>query len=116
MTTNRRGWRWRRNPLKRGTDRAEAWALLATGLLLVLGAPAVGVATGLEVMAPAPGPPADWHHATAVLTHKAPPAVITGVGAGSQQVRATVQWQGSPGHPRTGQALVRPDSPAGSRT
>lgn len=30
------GWRWRRNPLRRGTDVAEAWLLLATSALLFL--------------------------------------------------------------------------------
>jgi hypothetical protein len=31
-------------------------------------------------------------------------------------VRATVQWQAAPGREHTGQALVQPNSPAGSRT
>ncbi|MEU0944313.1 hypothetical protein ABZ379_16175 [Streptomyces canus] len=39
-------WRWRRNPLRRGTDLAEAWvALLALLLILVLG-PVIGSVTG----------------------------------------------------------------------
>ncbi|MEU9125913.1 hypothetical protein AB0C96_39925 [Streptomyces sp. NPDC048506] len=34
--------RWRRNPLRRRTDRIEAWVALAAALLIVLGAPCVG--------------------------------------------------------------------------
>ncbi|MER7999905.1 hypothetical protein [Streptomyces sp. NPDC095613] len=39
-------WRWRHNPLYRGTDLAEAWAALTALLLLVLGAPAAGLVSG----------------------------------------------------------------------
>jgi hypothetical protein len=41
-------WRWRRNPLCRGTDLAEAWAALLTALLIAMGVPAVGWAVGLS--------------------------------------------------------------------
>lgn len=114
MGTSVRLWRWRRNPLRRGTDRAEAWALLVSGLLLAVGAPAAGVGAGLAAMAHAPRPPAGWYQVSAVLTGKAPSAVTAG--AGSREVRATVTWHAAPGRAHTGDALVRPDSPAGSRT
>ncbi|TXS44739.1 hypothetical protein [Streptomyces sp. t39] len=39
-------WRWRRNPLCRPTDLAEAWLALVAALLLVTAAPAVGWVTG----------------------------------------------------------------------
>lgn len=39
-------WRWRRNPLRRRTDVAEAWLTLLTAVLIVCGAPAVGWAAG----------------------------------------------------------------------
>lgn len=116
MGTNRRFWRWRRNSLKRGTDRVEAWALLVSGLLLVVGSPAVGVEAGLAVMADAHRPPADWKRVSAVVTHKAPPpSTVTGVDAAGRPVRATVRWHVPGGHDHTGQALVRPNSPAGTR-
>lgn len=35
-------WRWRHNPLRRATDRREAWVALAAFVLLVLAAPAFG--------------------------------------------------------------------------
>lgn len=39
-------WRWRHNPLRRTTDLVEAWTALATVLVMVFGAPAVGWAVG----------------------------------------------------------------------
>lgn len=38
-------WRWRRNALKRGTDRVEAWLVLVFGLLLAVGGASVGYST-----------------------------------------------------------------------
>ncbi|MEV7194224.1 hypothetical protein AB0N81_20825 [Streptomyces sp. NPDC093510] len=38
-------WRWRRNPLCRGTDLAEAWMALAALVLITVAAPVVGVFT-----------------------------------------------------------------------
>ncbi|MER5427752.1 hypothetical protein [Streptomyces sp. NPDC002588] len=39
-------WRWRRNPLRRGTDLAEAWVALSALLLILLVAPVVGSLAG----------------------------------------------------------------------
>ncbi|MFI1393763.1 hypothetical protein [Streptomyces sp. NPDC020681] len=39
-------WRWRRNPLRRATDLAEAWVALVAALLLVTAAPAIGWIAG----------------------------------------------------------------------
>ncbi|MFG2882611.1 hypothetical protein ACGFYV_09895 [Streptomyces sp. NPDC048297] len=39
-------WRWRGNPLRRGTDVAEAWLALVALLLVVAAAPAVGSLVG----------------------------------------------------------------------
>ncbi|MFI6334972.1 hypothetical protein [Streptomyces sp. NPDC050535] len=39
-------WRWRRNPLRRGTDLAEAWLALAAVVLILGLAPLVGAAVG----------------------------------------------------------------------
>lgn len=39
-------WRWRRNPLRRATDLAEAWMALAALLLILLAAPLIGVLVG----------------------------------------------------------------------
>ncbi|MGP4004091.1 Rv1733c family protein [Streptomyces sp. 8N706] len=42
-------WRWRRNPLRRRTDVAEAWAALLAAVCIALGAPTVGVTVGSAV-------------------------------------------------------------------
>ncbi|MFJ8110941.1 hypothetical protein [Streptomyces sp. NPDC096132] len=39
-------WRWRHNPLRRGTDLAEAWVALSALLLILLVAPVVGSLIG----------------------------------------------------------------------
>ncbi|MCT9143047.1 Rv1733c family protein [Streptomyces violarus] len=39
-------WRWRRNPLCRATDRAEAWVALAALMLILLVAPVAGFLVG----------------------------------------------------------------------
>ncbi|MFD7706373.1 hypothetical protein ACFV6E_18740 [Streptomyces sp. NPDC059785] len=39
-------WRWRHNPLRRGTDLAEAWVALVTLLLMCLAAPLIGIVVG----------------------------------------------------------------------
>ncbi|TWD25457.1 hypothetical protein FB570_103241 [Streptomyces sp. T12] len=39
-------WRWRHNPLRRGTDLAEAWLALTALLLVTLAAPLIGVLSG----------------------------------------------------------------------
>ncbi|MFD5471624.1 hypothetical protein [Streptomyces sp. NPDC127105] len=39
-------WRWRNNPLRRGTDLAEAWVALVALLLVLVAAPVVGCLVG----------------------------------------------------------------------
>jgi hypothetical protein len=117
MTSCVRFWRWRRNPLKRGSDRAEAVVVLIAAVLLLIGAPLVGIATGVRLADSATRPGADWHQVPAVLVHRSPPApAVFGVDNGHQRVRAEVRWSAANGTPHTGQALVRPDQPAGART
>ncbi|UFQ14236.1 MULTISPECIES: Rv1733c family protein [Streptomyces] len=38
-------WRWRRNPLRRGTDLVEAWTALAALVLIAVAVPVVGTVT-----------------------------------------------------------------------
>ncbi|MGW0532436.1 Rv1733c family protein [Streptomyces sp. NPDC003032] len=38
-------WRWRHNPLRRGTDIVEAWVALAALVLIVVAAPVIGTLT-----------------------------------------------------------------------
>lgn len=112
-----RFWRWRRNPLRRRSDRVEAWTVLAAGVLLAAAAPAVGVAAGAGVESAALAQSRGWHRTSAVLTQEAP-ATSGSVYADSAgyPVRATVRWTATDGSTRTGKALVQPGSQAGTRT
>ncbi|MCZ4122754.1 Rv1733c family protein [Streptomyces sp. H39-S7] len=114
MSSEMRLWRWRRNPLRRGSDVAEAWLVLVAGVLLVAGAPAVGAATAVGVQAAMLRESRDWHRTTAVLTKDAPSTATPYKENG--QVRATVRWTASDGALRTGRALVEPDTRSGTRT
>ncbi|MEU8586005.1 hypothetical protein AB0C59_03195 [Streptomyces sp. NPDC048664] len=40
-------WRWRRNPLRRGTDLAEAWVALVALVLIAVAAPLAGAVVGM---------------------------------------------------------------------
>ncbi|MEE4544888.1 hypothetical protein V2S66_23345 [Streptomyces sp. V4-01] len=116
MRTTLRFWRWRPNPLRRRSDRTEAWVVLVAGLLLCLGAPLAGTAAGLGMVKHSPGPTAAWHRATAVLVDDASSAPATGwsaVGVGNVRVAAEVQWTAADGTLRTGDAMVAPNSRAG---
>ncbi|MBT2482312.1 hypothetical protein [Streptomyces sp. ISL-94] len=42
-------WRWRRNPLRRPTDLFEAWVAFAALVCVLLVAPAIGCAAGLQL-------------------------------------------------------------------
>ena len=109
-------WRWRRNPLRRGSDRVEAWTVLAAGVLLAVGAPAVGTMTGMGVEAAALRQSQEWHRTTAVLTQDAPRSAGVYVGTENDRVRVTVRWTTPDGATGTGKAMVEPRSQAGTKT
>ncbi|MDT3397261.1 hypothetical protein RKE29_11490 [Streptomyces sp. B1866] len=113
MSDNVRLWRWRRNPLRRRSDVAEAWAGLAVGTLIALGAPAAGVVTGVAVEQDMLRQSETRHRTPAVLAERAPSP--EGGAEEDTKVLATVRWTASDGTPHTGKALVKPDSPAGAR-
>lgn len=116
MRTTVRFWRWRRNTLRRRSDRAEAWVALVAGILLCLGAPLAGTLAGLAMAGHAPRPASNWHRVSAVLVHNAPSAPATGwsaAGTNDAQVVAQVRWTAADGSVRTGDTLVAPSTPAG---
>ncbi|NBM19629.1 hypothetical protein [Streptomyces sp. GC420] len=111
MRTKARFWRWRKNPLRRRSDAAEAWAVLATGVLLATAAPAAGVVTGLQVEENALRQGSDLRQTTAVLTEDAPEFAYTEGG----RVRAEARWTVPDGTTRTGRALVQAATDAGAK-
>ncbi|MFL1897825.1 hypothetical protein ACJWDR_01850 [Streptomyces tauricus] len=110
MGTKLRFWRWRRNPLRRRSDVAEAWTVLVTGVLLAVGAPAVGVAVGMDTEAASARQGQDWHRTDAVVVKDAPRSGYL------DRARTDVRWTAADGTSRKGRALVQVDSRAGSRT
>lgn len=118
MRTTTRFWRWRRNTMKRRSDRVEAWVVLVAGVLLWLGAPVAGIVAGMTLTAHAPRPGSDWHRVTAVAAQDAPPAPGTGwtaVAADGAHVRTLVKYTPPGGTPHTGEAEVPVGTTAGSR-
>jgi hypothetical protein len=116
MRTRVRGWRWRRNPLRRRSDVFEAWAALIVAVLLFVGAPLAGAVAGLraydDAHAQATAQRAERHQVSAVLLEDAPAAVSSTEGGKQPLYRVEVRWTVPHSDTlRTGRALV----PAGSR-
>jgi hypothetical protein len=115
MRTRVRGWRWRRNPLRRRSDVVEAWAKLVVALLILVAAPLAGALAGQwahdDARAVAARQQADRHRVHAQVVGRMPQTMPSAEGVRHQTVRATVRWT-PPGEPaRTAPALV----PAGTR-
>ncbi|KIE26807.1 membrane protein [Streptomyces sp. MUSC 125] len=115
MRTRMRGWRWRRNPLRRRSDVVEAWTVLVVTILLLVVAPLVGVAAGLrahdraETLAVAQR--AERHQVRAVVIGDVPQRLSTSQGDPTHPYRARVRWSEPGGKARTAWAGV----PAGTR-
>ncbi|MFI9583866.1 hypothetical protein ACIHCQ_18935 [Streptomyces sp. NPDC052236] len=112
MGTKVRHWRLRDNPLRRRSDIAEGWAVLATGVLLATAAPAVGVAAAWAAENAALRQARGRYRTVAVLAEAAPETSYTE----GRRVLAAVRWTAADGSSRTGRTLVRAGSEAGSRT
>ncbi|MER7989230.1 hypothetical protein ABTY53_27085 [Streptomyces noursei] len=108
---------WRRGPMRRGTDVAQSWLTLVSGLLLVVGVPTAGVAAGQTVAVAAQQQRAALHRVTAVVTRQptAPVGFDTGGAAGGRG-HATVRWVTPDDKVRTGEAAVPSGVQVGDRT
>ncbi|NED11402.1 hypothetical protein [Streptomyces sp. SID9124] len=102
-------WRWRHNPLRRATDRCEAWLALLAFFLLVLAAPALGwlcgARTDAALQAAVRAQRADRHLTTAVVVRRAAatrlvsdPEISTGRVTRTEVV---ARWRAPDGTPRT---------------
>jgi hypothetical protein len=105
MRTRVRGWRWRRNPLRRRSDVVEAWWALAVCVLLCVGVPLVGAGAAWwtydGAQAHAAARRAAQHHVRAVLVEDVPTAVPSRPGARPSSPSARVRWTGSDGTRQT---------------
>ncbi|QNP68772.1 hypothetical protein IAG44_04380 [Streptomyces roseirectus] len=113
--TRVRGWRWRRNPLRRPSDVVENWTALALAVLLLVAAPLTGALAGVwaqrEGRAVAERLRAERHQVRAEVVGRVPdtPAAASGR---EQSYRVAVRWSTPDGQFRTTTAPV----PAGTRS
>ncbi|MGQ4390231.1 Rv1733c family protein [Streptomyces sp. SAS_270] len=114
MRTRVRGWRWRRNSLRRRSDVVEACTVTVIAMLLLVGAPLATVAAGWwahdATEAKAAAQRAERHRMHAVVVEDAPPAVPTTPGGKEHMYWVKVRWTMPGEGPRTGSARV----PAGT--
>jgi len=100
---------WRRNPLRRGSDRAEAWLNAVLLITLVLAGPALATATSRGAYH-AEEKAAAWDR-----THRFEVwAVLMGTPAVPQGF-AQAKWKAPDGTQRTGPVAATPDTAPGAR-
>ncbi|CAL9661514.1 hypothetical protein SUDANB105_07034 [Streptomyces sp. enrichment culture] len=109
-------WRWRNNPLRRLSDRVEAWLVLGVWLAAVLGGAVAGLVAADSVGHALDARRAQTRPVPAVLTEDAPRTVpVTEDGSGGDTVWARVRWTSPDGATHTGRAQVAPAAEAGTR-
>ncbi|MET8329737.1 hypothetical protein [Streptomyces sp. NPDC005181] len=104
-------WRWRHNPLRRATDRREAWVALVALLLMVLAAPALGWLCGAltdDVLQQSVRfQQTQRHPTTAVVVRRVPgaPHMVTDPEVSSERTTRTsvlARWKAPDGTPIRG--------------
>nr|WSZ94556.1 hypothetical protein OH820_01880 [Streptomyces sp. NBC_00857] len=104
-------WRWRRNPLRRGTDLIEAWIALAAVLLLALATPVAGWFCGRAVDSSLRDTVRlqheQRHRTTAVVVSRSTEARFTTYDAESAATqdlgtRVNATWRATDGSPHSG--------------
>ncbi len=114
-------WRWRRNPLRRRTDVAEAYAALVAAVLIVLAAPATGWAAGSlahgALERTAQEQRAERHVVTATVTKVLPQPPIDSdpetASARDAHRRVLASWTGPDGSRHQGTLGAHPGADAG---
>ncbi|MFF9090117.1 hypothetical protein ACF1BE_27640 [Streptomyces sp. NPDC014991] len=112
-------WRWRRNPLRRTTDLAEAWVALVALLLIAVAAPLTGCLVGAAAQDSLQRSARQQQHARHLVTAtvvrdlggaapEADPDTTTGRDVHS---RVLAYWRAPDGGRRQGQVLVDLESP-----
>ncbi|MEU6394663.1 hypothetical protein [Streptomyces sp. NPDC046939] len=108
-------WRWRHNPLRRGSDVAEGWVILITWTVAGALGCLAGVATADAVEGSMVRARAERHAVTAVLTENAPKSEVIGRSTDLSRVWASVSRRDAKGAPHSGSARVQPGGAAGTR-
>ena len=112
-------WRWRRNPLRRRTDLAQAWIAAALLLAVLATTPVAMVLVGDTAyrhhLETARHQTTTRDHTPAVLVHDAPRHPEPGSDEAKQALYSvSVRFTDPHGHTRTAKADVEPALPAGS--
>ncbi|MET9760912.1 hypothetical protein ABZ016_17865 [Streptomyces sp. NPDC006372] len=110
-----RGWRWRRNALKRRVDVVEAWVVLAGWVLALVGGVLAGLLAAGAVEAAVERQRAERHQVAAVVVEDAPGPSLARA-ANDHRVWGKVRWSTPDGSTHQEQARVPPGAPAGSTT
>ncbi|MFF4350054.1 hypothetical protein [Streptomyces sp. NPDC001530] len=107
-------WRWRRNPIRRRSDRLEAWIVLVTWLFVLVAGVLAGLAAAGAMEDGLAGRRAHSYPVRAVLAQDAArtPQPVPDYSDGS--VWAKVRWTGTMGVTQTGLAKVEPGLKAGA--
>ncbi|MEG3628331.1 Rv1733c family protein [Streptomyces poriticola] len=117
MRTRVRGWRWRRNPLRRRSDVVEAWTVLAVAVLLFLGAPLAGAASAWwahgQAHQVASEQQTDRRQVRAEVVGRASDTASAVHAGGQHAYRATVRWTEPGGTERTTTVRVPTDTRRG---
>ncbi|MGW3210228.1 Rv1733c family protein [Streptomyces sp. NPDC001135] len=108
-------WRWRRNPLRRHSDVVEAWIVLVTWVVAVLGGAVAGLAAAQTADSAFSARQAQVHAVPAVLVDAGARTPTSGSGYDDGRVWTAVRWTDEHGRVHTDQAKVRPGAPAGSQ-
>ncbi|MDT0307389.1 hypothetical protein RM780_10485 [Streptomyces sp. DSM 44917] len=104
-------WRWRRNPLRRRSDVAEAWIGVAAWGALLVGVPAAAALTATGAASAMLRQAEELRPVAAEVTEDVPES--HGLHGGRSP--ASVRWAGEDGAPGTGWTLLGPGTPAGTR-
>lgn len=108
-------WRWRHNPLRRHSDVVEAWIVLATWVLAVLGGTVGGLAAAQNAESAFSARRAQVHAVSAVVTDDAARTSASGTGYDDGRVWASVRWTDAHGAVHTDRAKIAPGVAAGSQ-
>lgn len=106
-------WRWRRSPLRRGSDLVEAWIVLAAWLIALAGSLLAGLTTADAVKRGLDQQRTERRPITAVLTEKADGST-SAQAVDDSRVWAGVRWTAPDGSSHTGRTEVRPSTPKGT--
>ncbi|MFF3492864.1 hypothetical protein ACFYWS_16065 [Streptomyces sp. NPDC002795] len=113
-----RMWRWRRNPLRRPSDRLQAWVTLVLAIAVLTTAPAAMFAAGdsahRHYRSTAEHEVRTRTQHPATLTHNTPRHPEPGSDEAKEaRYPAPVRYTDRHGHTRTGKTAVEPGLPAG---